>query len=488
MRFTSIRHGVQHSRSHRHNATRTHLLSTTSTPTAQKSFSTPLLLLQLLLLLLLTACVTLSLALEKVTSTTPPAQCSVTTTKGCYVDSANARVLPYQAHFCGHPNEDAMTREKCAELCCAAGYNNATDLVGVEYGCQCYCGHAPLPANATKAPTGSTACSMPCSGNHSQTCGGSDAIDIFTSKCSNPSQCVGPPAPPPPPPPPPPGPEFHGCNTPNATVLPYCDMSLSYQARVADLIQRMSTDEKIAMLSPTAPPYCACHTASVPRLGMPRYKWLTEINTCVSAPRGCLGPNQCITTFVGPLGMAASFNRSSWWLKGDVVSTDLRVLNNQQGSLVGLTAFGPNINMVKDPLYGRNSELAGEDPFLSGQYAVSYLQGMQQTAQSSTNGREYLKMLAYVKHYTAYNVEASRFTFTANVSMFDLWDTYLAQYEPAFKQGMASGAMCSYFGVNGTSSCGNDYLLNGIIRGKWARPDTVVMSDCSAIANMMKNG
>ena len=193
--------------------------------------------------------------------------------------------------------------------------------------------------------------------------------------------------------------------------------------------------------------------------------------------------------------MAASFNRSSWYAKGDVVSTDMRVQNAYGMGEVGLTGFGPNINTVKDPRYGRNSELAGEDPFLSGEYAVHYTQGMQQVDPATGH----LKMLSYLKHYTAYSVEANRFEFVANVSLFDFWDSYLPQYEKAFTEGAqpASGAMCSYFAPNGVSCCGNNWLLNEVIRGAgdparggvgWNRPDAVVMSDCSAVANMAKNG
>lgn len=99
-------------------------------------------------------------------------------------------------------------------------------------------------------------------------------------------------------------------------------------------------------------------------------------------------------------------------------------------------------------------------------------------------------MLAYVKHYTAYNVETSRFTFTANTSQFDFFDSYLPQYKMAFKEGAASGAMCSYFGPNGISVCGNSWLLNGVLRSPapgWGRRDAVIESDCSAVANMVKN-
>ena len=108
---------------------------------------------------------------------------------------------------------------------------------------------------------------------------------------------------------------------------------------------------------------------------------------------------------------------------------------------------------------GRNSEVPGEDPFLTGQYAISYTQGMQQV---SSGPRPHLKMAAYMKHYTAYNVKAQRFTFRANVTQFDFWDSYLPQYKAGFEEGGSSGAMCSYFAPNGVSSCGNPWfrLLN----------------------------
>ena len=157
-------------------------------------------------------------------------------------------------------------------------------------------------------------------------------------------------------------------------------------------------------------------------------------------------------------------------------------MNNLNSGASALSAFGPKINLVKDPRYGRNSELPGEDPFLSGSYATSYVQGMQQVS----GGQQ--KMLAYLKHYTAYSKEASRFTWVANVSDFDMWDSYLPQYAMGFQEGNASGAMCSYFAANGVPSCGSDFLMNQVVRGTWGRPDAVFMSDCSAVANMIKTG
>ena len=124
---------------------------------------------------------------------------------------------------------------------------------------------------------------------------------------------------------------------------------------------------------------------------------------------------------------------------------------------------------MKDPRYGRNSELVGEDPFLTGSYAAAYGNAMQ-VLKSGKNGlgkKMYQKMLSYVKHYTAYSVEASRFTFSNNVTQFDFWDSYLPQYEMAFVgPGHTDGAMCSYFAPNGVSMCGNPALLNGMLRSE----------------------
>lgn len=223
------------------------------------------------------------------------------------------------------------------------------------------------------------------------------------------------------------------------------------------------------------------------------YRWLTEANTAVDAP--CVARGRCPTTFVGPLNMAASFNASSWRLKGDVLSTELRALFNVWPTLtsdpysdhaVGLTGFGPNINLIKDPRYGRNSELPSEDPYLAGAYASAMVGGMQQT-RAGPGGEPIFRMRSYLKHFTAYSVEANRFTFAANLSAYDLHDSNLPQFATGLREGGASGVMCSYFAPNGTSACGNKHLLTGLIRTAWARADAVVMSDCGAVNNMRTN-
>ena len=146
---------------------------------------------------------------------------------------------------------------------------------------------------------------------------------------------------------------------------------------------------------------------------------------------------------------------------------------------IGLTGFGPNINQPRDPRNGRYSELPSEDPLHAGIYASEMLQGMQE---EDANG--YPKMIAFVKHLTAYSQESGRGYDTFNISKFNMFDTYLPQYEIAFKQGKASGAMCSYNGENGHPSCTNSWLLNDVVRGLWNQTDALITTDCGAVANL----
>ena len=108
------------------------------------------------------------------------------------------------------------------------------------------------------------------------------------------------------------------------------------------LLPLLSLNESISQPSPTLAPFCAVHTPPIDRLGLPTYKLLTEVNSIVSNT-GCHSPTRCATQFIGGTGLAASFNRSSWWHKGDVVSTDLRAYNNLNQGETGLTGFRPNI-------------------------------------------------------------------------------------------------------------------------------------------------
>jgi len=113
------------------------------------------------------------------------------------------------------------------------------------------------------------------------------------------------------------------------------------------------------------------------------------------------------------------------------------------GSPLGLNGWGPNINTIRDPKYGRNSELPSEDPTLNGEYAVQVVRGIQE----GDDPRWPLKIHATLKHYTAYSVETNRFGFIGNVSTYDVYDSFLPQYALAFQKGRAAGVMCSYMSM-----------------------------------------
>lgn len=289
-------------------------------------------------------------------------------------------------------------------------------------------------------------------------------------------------------------PNSHGCLDPSVRGLPFCNPSLPVADRVADILSRLSLAEKIS-LTGSRPSSDTCDTVDpgVPRLDIPPQEWLVETNSMAAS--ACYG-STCATSFPSALNLAASFNRTVWRAKGEVVSTEMRVLNNlrwhradtQQGTMISLSGFGPDINQPRDPRNGRVGELPTEDPFIMGEYAVQYLLGLQTDPYGSSRH----KMSAGVKHYAGYSMETNRFGSKGNFTTFDLWDTYLKPYEQAFVRGGSSGSMCAYISlsVDGGPSipaCANTYLLQTVVREYWDRPDAIHTSDCGAVANMADN-
>jgi hypothetical protein len=244
---------------------------------------------------------------------------------------------------------------------------------------------------------------------------------------------------PPAPPPLPQAPNDQGCLAPLARAHPYCNETLSIAARVAALVGAMNLTEKVSRMYSCVDTCDTC-PCPVPRLGLPAFAYLLEANTAVAAM--CLD-GRCATVFNGPLGLAASFNRTAWGQKGRVLGRETRAFNNHGGTrglgpLTGLAGFGPNINVVRDPRFGRNSELPGEDPFLSGSYAVAMTRGMRET-----DARGHPMMVSYLKHFTAYSRETGRGHDTYEISAFDFGETYLPQYEMGMVDGQSDGVMCS---------------------------------------------
>ena len=287
-------------------------------------------------------------------------------------------------------------------------------------------------------------------------------------------------------------PSYWGCQDDISRSQSYCDSSLPISQRVAALVDNLTLSEQISLIGPTSTDgFTLCSTFTptpakkgstmgISRVGLPTWKWITETNSGAGAQ--CIGKEKCATVFVGPMGMAASFNRSSWRQKGTVTGTETRAfvnddhLRKRRQPPPSLSGYGPNINIYRDPRFGRASELPSEDPFLAGSYATEFLQGSQE---KDAQGRP--KMISLLKHFAAYSQEKNRGADSYDISTHDLFETYLPQYEMAFKQGGAAGAMCSYTGVNGQPSCANGFLLNHVLRGKWNMTDALVTSDCGAI-------
>jgi hypothetical protein len=210
---------------------------------------------------------------------------------------------------------------------------------------------------------------------------------------------------------------YHGCLPGSAgATMKWCNFALTHTERLASLLGELTIEEKMGLLGPdpTLGSTCNDHTAGVPRVGLSRYMWLVETNTGASSQ--CLsngaGESKCATTFNGPLGMGASFNRTSWRLKGGVVGTEIRAFNNMgwnrdaggtTNEKIGLTGYGPNINNPRDPRFGRLSELPSEDPYHAGHYAVQEVAGAQEM---DANGHP--KMITFLKHFTAYAKKRQR--------------------------------------------------------------------------------
>ncbi|GLT91428.1 hypothetical protein SLE2022_093160 [Rubroshorea leprosula] len=264
----------------------------------------------------------------------------------------------------------------------------------------------------------------------------------------------------------------------------YCDKSLSYQVRAKDLVDRLTLDEKVQQMGNSA--------KGVSRIGLPKYEWWSEALHGVSN----VGPGTHFdnsvpgaTIFPTVILTAASFNQSLWKNIGQVVSTEARAMYNVGNA--GLTFWSPNVNVVRDPRWGRVTETAGEDPFVVGTYATNYVRGLQDVEGAKDpldpNSRP-LKVSSCCKHYTAYDVDAwqgvDRYHFNALVSEQDMLETFNRPFEMCVKDGDVSSVMCSYNRVNGIPTCADPNLLKGTIRGEWDFHGYIV-SDCDSIEVMV---
>ncbi|GAB4828639.1 hypothetical protein Ancab_018304 [Ancistrocladus abbreviatus] len=267
------------------------------------------------------------------------------------------------------------------------------------------------------------------------------------------------------------------------SMYAFCDKKLPYHVRAKSLVDQMTLWEKTQQIGSWA--------AGVPRLGIPPYIWWNEgLHGIASSPGvNFNGPIPNATSFPTVILMAAAFNESLWKSVGEAVSTEGRAIYNS--GQAGLTFWAPNINIIRDPRWGRSMETPGEDPFTVGRYAVNFVRGMQDIEGThhvkDLNSRP-LKVSACCKHWAAYDLDVwngvDRYSFNALVKEQDLIESFSPPFEMCIKEGDASGLMCSYNRVNGIPSCANPKLLNETIRGEWDLHGCIV-SDCYAIRKIV---
>ncbi|KAF7033126.1 hypothetical protein CFC21_044251 [Triticum aestivum] len=263
-----------------------------------------------------------------------------------------------------------------------------------------------------------------------------------------------------------------------ASGAPYCDRKLPMERRAADLVSKLSLEEKISQLGDESP--------AVARLGVPAYKWWSEALHGVAWSKGMHldGPLRAATSFPQVILTAASFNPHLWYRIGQVIGREARgVYNNGQAE--GLTLWAPNINVFRDPRWGRGQETPGEDPAMTGKYAAVFVRGVQGHGMSGAINSSDLEASACCKHFTAYDLDnwkgVTRFAFDAKVTEQDLADTYNPPFKSCVEDGGASGIMCSYNRVNGVPTCADHNLLSKTARGDW-RFNGYITSDCDAVA------
>ena len=260
-----------------------------------------------------------------------------------------------------------------------------------------------------------------------------------------------------------------------AQTPPYKNPELSAHERAVDLCSRMTLEEKAAVMMN--------NSKAIPRLGIPQFAWWSE------ALHG-VGRNGISTVFPSCIGMAASFDDALIERVFTAVSDEARAKNTAQrrkgdiGTYQGLSFWTPNINIVRDPRWGRGQETYGEDPYMNSRMGQAVVRGLQGPA----NGK-YIKLLACAKHFAVHSgPEKTRHSFNIeNLPPRDLWETYLPAFRDLVQQGGVKEVMCAYQRIDGDPCCGSNRLLQQILRDEWGFKGLVV-SDCGAISDFWEPG
>jgi beta-glucosidase len=253
----------------------------------------------------------------------------------------------------------------------------------------------------------------------------------------------------------------------------YTDPSQSLEKRVGDLIAKMSLEEKVSQLGHTAD--------AIPRLGVPEYNWWNE---------GLHGVARAgiATVFPQAIGLAATFDDTLIHQDADAISTEFRAKFNMNkasdGSTqwyYGLTVWSPNINIFRDPRWGRGQETYGEDPVLTSRLGVAFVKGLQ------GDNQKYLKVVATPKHFAVHSgPEATRHEVDVKASRHDMEDTYLPAFRATVMEAKAGSVMCAYNSLNGQPACANVDLLQQHLRNNWGFQGYVV-SDCAAAEDVYRH-
>ena len=273
------------------------------------------------------------------------------------------------------------------------------------------------------------------------------------------------------------------CGQPAAQTLPFQNPNLSTDERVEDLLKRLTLEEKTKLMMNSSP--------AIPRLGIPQWDWWSE------ALHG-VGRNGVATVFPSCIGMACSFDNDLISRIYDAVSDEARAKHNQlreQGKPTakyqGLSFWTPNINIFRDPRWGRGQETYGEDPFMNAQMGLCVVRGLQGTQNSNAKFQtsKYYKLHACAKHFAVHSgPEKTRHHFDIeDLPTRDLWETYLPAFKTLVQEGNVQQVMCAYQRFDGEPCCGSNQLLQRILRDEWGFKGLVV-SDCGAVSDFWMEG
>ena len=264
---------------------------------------------------------------------------------------------------------------------------------------------------------------------------------------------------------------------------PWMDTSKGFEQRAAALVSQMTLEEKAAQMQNDSP--------AIERLGVPEYEWWNEALHGVARAGAA-------TVFPQAIGMAATFNVPLMDQVSKTISDEARakhheaVRNGEFGRYQGLTFWSPNINIFRDPRWGRGQETYGEDPYLTARMGISFVRGLQGVAPDGSllpesQGGKYRKLDATAKHFAVHSgPEADRHTFDVHPSRRDLWETYMPAFEALVTEGQVKAVMGAYNRVYGESASGSKFLLRDVLRDQWGFKG-YVMSDCWAIVDIWQN-